>query len=218
MLDTDLIADLEALKVMQARAPLITHRIVFTAYEDGSVRANCPTPEIFEVMERGGWWDSYPRGYIDVQIGRMVADGIAVDHASRFARAVAYGGIGHREVWEIIRDRDLHRLGHDFMIMPGGSLPSRWFREAWRRNHNGGVVIDLGLARPIQFNRLVAAVEDYNRDAERPSYPMSWRKKAIRVDWEAVETAVNRCGSVDELARIWHPDVAVPRYLQELIG
>ena len=67
-------------------------RIVYTRHNDGGVSICCPSDWIISVMSCGGLWDDHPPGFADVQIARMVADGIREDAAARYAKAVQRGG------------------------------------------------------------------------------------------------------------------------------
>ncbi len=125
-------------------------RIVFNR-PDGGVSICCPTDWAISMMGCGGLWDAKPRGYMDVQIERQIARGIRKDVARRYARAIQFGGCTTAEALEIIRDRDCD--GTAIELWDASDVPTdRWFRNAWRRSHNGGPIsIDLAKAKPIQF-------------------------------------------------------------------
>ena len=182
----------------------INKRIVYTRH-DGGVSVNCPSPEIFAVMQCGGYWNDRPRGFIDEQIRRQISDGIAPDHARRFAYAVAFGGCTEADVWGIIRDRDCARFGILHELQDAADLPDRWFRNAWRRSSNGGPVgVDLKLARPIQWDRIWTAVEVENKRRER-AFDV---QRPLPVPGDTIRSAIKHARDDDELRRVWPEGLA----------
>jgi hypothetical protein len=178
---------------------MIEKRIVYTRH-DGGVSICCPTPEIFRVMTTGGWWNEYPHGYIDVQIERQIKEGIDSDHARRFANAVAFGGVTEGEVWSIIRDRDCARHGKQHELINFSDLPSRTFRNAWSRSHNGGPVgVDIEKARPIHWHRArtLVDIENKKRETAFDQTPI------LTPAWESLRTAMKHARDEEELLRIW---------------
>jgi hypothetical protein len=110
-------------------------------------------------MSLGGRWADMPKGYIDIQIERQIEAGRNERAAVRFARAMAFGGCTDAEALEIIRDRDCGHKGMAFDLVDFRDVPSdRWFRDAWRRSHNGGpIYTGMPEARKIQMKRLQSA-------------------------------------------------------------
>lgn len=179
---------------------MITRRIAYT-HNRGSVAVYCPSEEIFHIMQSGGYWDDRPRGFVDEQIRRQISDGIAPDHARRFAHAVAFGGVTEAEAWGIIRDRDCARHGKLHELIDVSELPDRWFRDAWTRSHNGGPVsVSLEKARPIQWGRMRAAAR--NETQRRDTDLNTWRKP-LRIVWHSIERAIRNARDADELRRVW---------------
>lgn len=177
--------------------------IIYTRH-DGGVSITYPTREIFRVMQSGGYWDDRPRGYIDKQIERQISSGIAPDHARRFARAVAFGGCSEAEAWEIIRDRDCARHGTMHELIDTSELPDRWFRDAWRRSHNGGPPsVDLATARLVQWKLLYSAVLNENN---RRKFNLFGRDP-VEFDEMKYENAIKLARDEEELRRIWVPGV-----------
>jgi hypothetical protein len=178
----------------------MTKRIVYTRNSDGGVSVCTPTQWAIETMSCGGFWSDMPRGFGNTQIERQIARGVNPDAARRYVRAVQFGGLTTAEAYAVIRDRDCAHLGHTFELLAYSDLPDRWFRDAWRPNHNGGPPrIDLELARPIQWRRLrgVAAQEDKRGteafEEERP----------LHIDWPQIRTAIKHASSVDALRNVW---------------
>ena len=185
----------------------ISKRILYTRH-DGGVAVCLPSADIFAVMQCGGYWDDRPRGFLQAQIERQISDGIAPDHARRFAMAVAFGGVSEAEAWGIIRDRDCARRGTLHELIDADELPGRWFRDAWKRSANGGPVgVDLNLARPVQWDRLYAAVERENKNRAR-SYEA---KPELKPEFGTIRSAIRNARDEDELARVWPDGLPVPR-------
>ena len=177
----------------------LSRAIVYSSFK-GGVEVCHPSPEIFAIMSHGGWWDLAPRGFVDAQIERQISSGIDRDHATRFAKAVAFGGVTESEIWGIIKDRDCARHGTLHELIDISELPDRWFRDAWRRSANGGPVgVDLAKARNIQWGKIVDAVSQENKrrhlDLLGPA-PIKLRKMTY-------QNAIRHARDDEELRRIW---------------
>src|SRR5678809_1078577 len=136
--------------------------IVFNR-RDGGVTVCKPTVESLTWMSCGGIWDDRPRGFMDRQIDSMINRGIKPDAARRFAHAVQFGGLTTAEALEVIRDRSCPGFAHE--VWDSSEVPTdRWFRDAWRRSHNGGPIsVNLDLAKPIQLPHIAQAIERENK-------------------------------------------------------
>lgn len=176
---------------------MIKH-IVFTLH-NGGVGIFTPTAEIFRNMQIGGIWSDRPHGYIDEQIERQISSGIAPDHAARFAKAVAFGGISEWEVYDIIRERDTDRHGTGHVLLDTDDIPfDRWFRNGWRQGGNSGrIYIDLDWARLAHWDRLVVATDEANKRRTRALRPLP----PLSVDH--LRGPVEAARDTDELKRIW---------------
>lgn len=177
-------------------------RIVYTRF-DGGVSICCPADEAITWMTCGGFdlWQQKPRGFAEAQIERQIARGIPADVAARYAKAAMYGGCTTAEALEIIRDRDCTPHGTAIELWDASEVPTdRWFRDAWRRSHNGGPIsISLALARPIQWKRARGAVEGENKrraDAFE-------RTSLIEVDWDRIRERIRAARDEDEIRLIW---------------
>lgn len=179
--------------------------IIFTRHDDEGVSITRPTPEIFKIMQCGGYWSDRPRGFLETQIKRQVEAGIAVDHATRFAHAVQFGGLSSAEVYSVIRDRDCSRHGRTFDLIEPAELPDRWFRDAWtRKGSNSGLpYVDLELARPIQWKRIHSAV---TRENKRRAADL-FGKAPIRLNKSEYQNAIKHARDAEELRRIWAPSL-----------
>lgn len=175
--------------------------IVYTTHA-GGVALCQPSREIFSVMSAGGYWSRRPPGFLDRQIELQIAGGIEPAHASRFARAVAFGGIPTAGVWDIIKDRDCARHGslHDLIYVD--ELPDRWFRDAWRRSANGGPVgVDIKKARPIHWLKILDAV---TRENERRARDL-FGPPEIRLNIMTWQRHIKNARDEDELRKVWPP-------------
>lgn len=175
--------------------------IVYTPHEGRGVHFGIPAEECLSAMSCGGYWSHMPKGFVDVQIARQIRDGIDPNHARRFARAVAFGGCTTKEAISIIKDRDFARRGYDFALLDRDEIPQdRWFRDAWARNHNGAVCVDLEKARPIQWVRVRDASKAEERRRETD---LSLWSRRVDVPWLSIEAAIRHASCEDELRRIW---------------
>jgi hypothetical protein len=118
-----------------------------------------------------------------------------------FALAGQFGGLSTAEAYGVVRDRLCPHLGTGCELWDTEDVPTdRWFRDAWRRSHNGGpIYIHLPAARRIQWGRIKAAVE--RRNASR----LALGRTAIVPRWGALGDAIRRARVVEELRRVW-PD------------
>ena len=158
-------------------------RIVYTRH-DGGVSICTPTDWIVSALcNGGGIWDHLPPGVMDRQIASMVKRGVRADAAHRYAKAAMFGGCTTAEALEIIRDRDCAHLGTAIELWDASEVPTdRWFRDAWRRSHNGGPIsVSLDLAKPIQIQRIGEAVIVENRKRERElMVPLDYDRDLLR--------------------------------------
>lgn len=178
-------------------------RIVFTRF-DGVVEIVRPTRWALNAMCSGGVWREMPwfyPGFDQVQIERQIAAGIAADVARRYADAMMVGGCTTAEALEIIRDRDCAPHGRAIELWDTADVPTdRWFRDAWRRSHNGGPIsIDLNLAKPIQWKRARVAIEHENKRRADSLELLS----PVDVDWERLRERIKSADDEIELRMIW---------------
>ena len=155
-------------------------------------------------MSAGGFWNDRPHGFVEEQVERQMKAGIRRDHAAKFARAVAFGGVNEAEAWAIIRDRDCYHRGTDFQIVYSSDLPPRSFRDAWtRRGSNSGLpYVDMSLARPIQWKRIQDAVRAENKRREDDMYG----RRPYRLNKLSWQRAIEGARDADELRRVM-PDL-----------
>lgn len=179
-------------------------RILYTRH-DGGVNICTPALECITWLANGDYWTG--RG-IDLaeQIERAVAAGHHESAARRFVYALDRGGCTTAEAFEIIRDRDCAHLGTAHELVSNTDLPSRYFRDAWCRGHNGGPIdIDLTAARRIQLTylRRAEALENARR-RESPDFI----DQPLELNWGPVRDRLRAAETPEELRRIWPEELA----------
>ncbi len=157
-------------------------------------------------MASGGWFHpKQPRtrtwqGEIDAQIEA----GFPEDATRRFIRALAFGGCTTAEALAIIRDRDVERGSTAIELWDVDELPDRWFRNAWRRSHNGGpIVIDLEKARPLQAAHIVRAVTKFNKRTHPLLERFRKAPQAVSPDWDRLYLRINKAHDEPSLRAVW---------------
>lgn len=176
-------------------------RIVYNRISDGGVSVCTPTAECMAWMTGGGGiWDDHPRGFLDVQIERMIAAGHDPDASMRFAMAVQFGGCTTAEAYGVIRDRDCGHLGTAIELW-SDALPDRWFRDAWRRSPNGGpIMLHIPRARSVQFKRIVDAM---NVENARRQSDFDCMLPPIEINLGKIKAALSAADEENELRSIW---------------
>lgn len=181
--------------------PPPTKRIVYNSTVDDTVWVHCPVGAAFFWAQRGGLWGNRPRGFFDEQVRRQVASGIPEHAAVAWIEAMQYGGKTDAETWGVIRDRTHNPTGYAHELMEFAELPSRRFRNAWVRGHNGGPpTVSLHKARPIQWRKIVDAKDIENQRRERVFDDMLG---PLKLDEQSLKTAIRHARDEDELARVW---------------
>lgn len=179
-------------------------RILYTRH-DGGVTVCTPSMTCIRFLMTGGRWERMPRGFIDEQVETQASLGIDRDVARRFSRGLAFGGLAYGEAFRLIGDRDCRPHGTALEIVTDDDLPDQWFRNAWRRGHNGGpVCIELEAARGIQWQHIIAGI-----GRQREAIASDWRRagETITPDMGALAQQVARARDVDELRAVgaqWH--------------
>jgi hypothetical protein len=180
-------------------------RIVYTRKSDGGVSVCAPSLTALAFMTAGGGrWDGFPPGFIDRQIAAQAQDDVGEDAARRFIVAMQFGGCSTPEAYAIMRDRFCAHLGIACELWDTSGVPlDRWFRNAWRRSHNGGpILIDMGKARRIQLDKITGAVRIHNRArvelGRKPSVPL----------WGELGSAIRHARDEQELRRVWPSGIA----------
>ena len=187
--------------------------LVFTRHADKGVTVTYPILSIFDYMTGGGgYWDEYPRGFLDELIRRKTCphlqkgNPVKPDAARRFVNAMQFGGLTTAEAWGVIAGHDCERFGHLVELQDTEELPDRWFRDAWKRSANGGPVgVDLQAARYIQWNHIVRAVRAENRKREQDLFGPP-ELKVNRIEYAA---AIKHARDEQELRKVWPPNLSL---------
>lgn len=116
---------------------------------DGSVSITMPTHEaLYYMTGPGGYWNGYPFGFQAELVRRKTCPILQKGHpctreaATRFVKAMQWGGRSCEEAWDIIAQHDVARHGGKAVeVMHIVELPKdRRFRDFWRRSANGGPI------------------------------------------------------------------------------
>ena len=157
-----------------------------------------------------------PDGYFgrldwDAQIASMVGRGIRESVAVRHVRAMINGGLTTAEAYEMIRDRDTAPDWTGKELWDRAELPTdRWYRDAWRRSHNGGPIdIDLGRAKSIQFREIKNAVDS---ETKRRQSDLELFDIPVACDLAFFRERIRKASDEHELRGIW------PRELRSVHG
>jgi hypothetical protein len=128
-----------------------------------------------------------PTWLLNAQIDAQAVDGVGECAARRFVHAMQFGGCTEAEAYEIMRDRFCAPHGSAFDLIDAPPL-DRWFRDAWRRSHNGGPVwIAMPLARRIQARKIA----DFARERKLELRLQNWRAR------------IRKAQTPQELKAIW---------------
>jgi hypothetical protein len=189
----------------------VTHRIICTAHDGNPVVVQPSQLAISYMTGGGGWYDPWikqnPRGFLDEMVRRktchLLQKGRPVpsqDEAWKLVNGLQFGGYSTSEAWDAIRGHDAARYGTQFEVVHVKDLPDRWFRDAWRRSHNGGpVTVDLEKARQTQWSRIRITAKIERSRREELLEPMP----PVLVDWGAIRSAIKHARDEEELRRIW---------------
>lgn len=178
--------------------------IVYTRH-DGGVTVCWPSANAIRWLANGGRWPGRPKEWLDEQVDRHIAAGHHEWTVRRYVQAMQNGGCTTAEALEIIRDRDCAHLGTGFELWYAEELPDRWFRDAWRRSHNGGhIEINMIAARNIQLRRICAAIDSEDKRSR------SWlsTSKPVHIDRSHILSQINKARSPTELMRVWPSELA----------
>jgi hypothetical protein len=186
--------------------------LVYTRFADGGVSVCYPVPQIIAYMTGGGgYWDDQPRGFLDELVRRKTCPELQNGHpvpdedtARRFVNAMQWGGCTTAEALEVIAGHDCERFGNLIELQDTEELPSRHFRDAWKRSTNGGPVgVNLEQARRIQWQKIVQAVSTENQRRELDLFggPL------IKLPKLTLQSAIRNARDVEELERVWLPEL-----------
>lgn len=167
--------------------------IIYTR-PDGRVFVLKPRANAIRWMTTGGRWNDERPGFVSEQIERLVARGHSPALAERYCKAMASGGLTEAEALALTRDRENEvRPGTAHELINPKDLPDRWFRNAWRRSHNGGPIgLDLEACRVQQWDRIRSAADEASKLLRPPA-----------INLGALRDAILSADEPDDIRRIW---------------
>lgn len=176
-------------------------RVVYTRKSDGGVSVCCPSDWVIDALAHGAMGDA-PRGVIERRVDAFIAEGIAPDVAKRFVHAMHFGGCTTAEALALVRDKDCAPHGTAIELWDLDDIPKdRWFRDAWRRSHNGGPIsINLKLAKPIQFRNIRLAAEAV---ATQRKTDLELFDTPLELDWGKIRDRIHAARDDIDLRRVW---------------
>lgn len=172
-------------------------KVILYTTPDGRVELCAPAPECLRYLCSGGYYRDTSRGALQRAVEWEVERGRDEYEAARFVAALAFGGHTEAEAYGLIRDKDCARRGTAFDVT--GELPDRWFRDAWRRSHNGGPIsLDLRACRSIQLRRIRQHVAGVRQAALEDVDAEEWD-----VPWGRIKDRLRAAADVDDVRRVW---------------
>jgi hypothetical protein len=179
-------------------------RSILCTKPDGGVGVIKPTPWAY-ARTHGGVFivvDGKPRPWAEFfspqrEIDKMVANGRRPVFARRWIMSAVNGGMTDAEFYEAIIEKDMAK-GWTAPELIDEPPSNRWFRDAWRRSHNGGpIYLDLERAKIQQARRLRSAHAD--RLGRDPFFEFDLGPWLTRI----------KCAlSVDDLRAVWPVELA----------
>ena len=181
-------------------------RIIYTR-RDGGVCIITPASQCFKALTHGGGL-IVDRGMFERQVEALIAEGKPSTIAKRWVQALAFGGLTNAEAYGLIRDKDMGKDGVAPELLDVSDIPQdRWFRDAWRRSHNGGpVYIDMDTARRIQAERIYSAFEAWKKERKKEesiSRLSGGLFDSNQIDTTMVGDLISKCEHPDHLKTIW---------------
>lgn len=126
-----------------------------------------------------------------------------------------FGGLTTNEALGLIRDRDCAHRGTGIELWNVADVPSdRWFRDAWRRSHDGGPIwVDLDIARDIQRKRIKSAIEQWNKRAAEDEEAAFFAGRLtngpaiIEFDRHRIRDSLWGAATPEAINRVWPDDL-----------
>lgn len=174
--------------------------IVYTR-PDGGVNICVPSDTAMRFLSSGGRWGAPERGFLERQIAEQAKYGVGEYAAARFVTGMQFGGLSTSEAFAVMRDRFCAPYGTAFDIVAFGDLPDRWFRDAWRRGHNGGPIeVDMPAARSIHFGRITRSID---QEQTRRRHELSMWQNPVEVNLGALADKIEKAECTAALKAIW---------------
>lgn len=171
-------------------------RSIVCSRPDGGVSVLHPTEYAYARTKGGGLNLPYPR---QMCIDNMVKNGKRPGFAKRWVDTAISGGMTDAEFYEAIIEKDMPKNYSAPELV--SCLPDRWFRNAWKRSHNGGpIYIDLARAKTVQAQRIDRFLEGKmlnKAESLLAELDDSW------ADIVPLIQQIKRARSLEELRTIW---------------
>jgi hypothetical protein len=161
-----------------------------------------PSDEFLTWLGNGGYWQNKPIQAMDQWIEGKIDQGHLPFAVKAYANALRGGGNTLAECYGLARDFDCAHLGVGFERWPFSDIPQdRWFRDAWRRSHNGGPIkINMDAARSIQFRKIKSAVV---RENKRRSDDIQTFDSLLDVSFGKIVDQIQKAKDVGSLRLVW---------------
>jgi hypothetical protein len=176
---------------------------------DRSVAIYTPSLECMKALTHGG-------GLIKPWMRQratdnMIRNGRRPQFARLWIEAAINGGMTDAEFYEALIEKDATPKGAAAPELIDETPRDRWFRDAWRRSHNGGPIdIDLEVARRVHAKHILSAKDAVEgSEKARIDEILLGKSKVAAIDMRAVGVRINRARDIGELRQIW------PRALQK---
>lgn len=181
----------------------MTDKRILCTERDGRVSIICPAAQCIRELH-----DGVPQGRErrDRQIAQRIRDGISEWIAVRWVDALINGGNTEAEALGLILDKDKPVGSTAHEALNYWELPTdRWFRNAWRRGHNGGPIwVDLGEAKTVQMAAIMTRTLGAEKHAASLGDLATWsRVSRIKDKWSVYDTKIKAAREVEDLRRIW---------------
>jgi len=187
-------------------------RAIVSTRPDGAVSITRPTSPCFKMLTHGGAPVAMfaRRASRDWEIEKhlksdawhpSLPQSVRERLAARWVDGLMLGGLTDAEAYGLVRDRDTDDDWTGKELWDADEVPAdRWYRDAWRRSHNGGPIsIELRFARAVQYSRIRSAA--HNEDARRAADPDAFG--AAPIELTPYVHAVRSARDLDELRKIW---------------
>lgn len=178
--------------------------MIVSTLDNGAVEVLYPSPTVLRAATSGG--GLIQNGNVDAEIEKWKAAGLDTNIASRFIKALAFGGCTTAEILGLITDKDVKGVSPELV----GEVPfDRYFRNAWRRRKNGGPIwIDLEEARRMQARYILDAkaiiTKRYEADAML-GHNYAAMRYGMAKDFDPISFGrkINSVRSWQELKLVW---------------
>lgn len=153
------------------------------------------------------------------EVDKMIANGRRASFARRWIMTAIVGGMTDAEFYAAIIEKDMPKgwTAPELVEPDEISILGRWFRDAWRRSHNGGPIsVNLETAKRIHARRIdqahSTATEAHKRQRGLSLLERNLGSAALPrlPDIRPAIKAIASARQVEELYSIWPRGLTVP--------